>query len=124
MVLDMNSCLDRDILRRLSERYGAKIDTSRSHNIIRITADRGVCGDILEFLIYVLHRIQSEELELPSVPGVAGKEFNASEAIRVVKYREELQRLTNTIITPVSSGTGKQSSYNKVLMPLVVQISS
>jgi len=110
----INSNPDRDILRRLSERYGAKIDTSRSQNIVRVTADRGVCGDIFGFVVYLLHRIESEEVDLRSAYGTAGKAGDRLEAMHDTTYLEELQQLTNTIIKPVFSEAGKQSLNTKV----------
>lgn len=119
MIRASNPRPDRDLLRRLSERYGAKIDTSRSQNIIRVTADRGVCGDIFGFAVYLLHRIESQEVDLRSARGTADKGSNRLEAMRDTTYLEELQQLTNTIIKPVFSKAGNQPMCTKVPLPSV-----
>jgi len=64
--------------------------------------------------VYLLHRIECEEVDLRSAPGTAGKTSDRLEAMQDTTYLEELQQLTNTIIRPVSSKAGKQSPNTKV----------
>lgn len=66
--------------------------------------------------MYLLHRIECEEVDLCSAQGTANQTSNRLEAMQDTTYLEELQQLTNTIIKPVSSAAGKQSPNNKVLL--------
>ncbi|KAL8824118.1 MAG: hypothetical protein Q9191_005285 [Dirinaria sp. TL-2023a] len=100
----------RDILRRLSERYGAKIDASRSLRFLRVTSDRGTCTDVLKFLLYVVQRIESEDIELQSGQEPSDQDF--TQPNNNMMFWEELQQLTNTVITPVS----EKPPYSKATM--------
>ena len=117
--------LDRGIFRRLSEKYGAKIDTSKSENVIRITADRGVCSDLLGMLVYVLHRIEKEVFELSSSQSLlprASETLNTTSLKEHPKFFEEIQQLTNTVIKPITSKVARQMLSNKVLTLLKMQL--
>lgn len=92
----------------MSERYGAKVDASRSLRFLRVTSDRGTCTDVLKFLLYVVQRIESEEIELQSSQELSDQDFTQPD--KDMAFWEELQQLTNTVITPVS----KKPPYSKV----------
>jgi len=64
--------------------------------------------------VYLLHRIESEEVDLRSVHEIADKRSDRLEAMQDTTYLEELQQLTNTIIKPVRSEAGKRFLERKV----------
>lgn len=96
--VDLN--IARDPLRRLAERYGAKIDASRSLRFLRITGERGACYDILQVLVYTTEHIESEEVDLPVVRAL--RSSKATKADIKDLFWEELQQITNTVITFVT----------------------
>ena len=53
---------------RTTESYGAKVDVSRSRNIIRITSSKETCCDVFNFIVRTLENIQDVQFYLPPVP--------------------------------------------------------
>ena len=107
MLIKLMNLLDQDILHRVSERYGARIDTSADERVIRVTADRATSGDILKFVIYMLGRIRHREVELPKGPETGYRNPKVvSRTVMESVYREQLQRLTNTFINVIPGSKG------------------
>ena len=107
---------DQDILQRLSQRYGAKIDASPEKSVIRITAERATSGDILKFIIYMLGRMRQRDIEIPPVPHKRDKTvkvLSAKERLQNNTFRGQLQQATNTIIEP-TAGLAEKGASTKV----------
>lgn len=104
---------DQDILQRLSQRYGAKIDASAEKSIIRITADRATSGDVLKFIIYMLGRMRQRDIEIPPLPQERDKTvkvLSAKEKLQNTTFHGQLQQVTNTVIEPTAGLTQKGAS--------------
>lgn len=115
---------DQDILQRLSQRYGAKIDASAEKSIIRITAERAASGDVLKFIIYMLGRMRQRDIEIPPVSHQRDKTvkiLSAKERLQNTTFRGQLQQATNTIIEPTAGMTEKGAStkVNLICQPKV-----
>lgn len=78
--------------------------------MVRITGDRGVCSDVFEFLVYILQRIEKEEMELHFPQGTTTGKSIRNDPTGDLKFYEEVQRLTNAIIKPILPVPGGQSS--------------
>lgn len=108
---------DQDILQRLSQRYGAKIDASADEGVIRISADLATSGDVLKFVIYMLGRIRHREVDIPPEPSIKRrnvKVVSAKERLRNSTFLEQLQQITNTIVelAPRSTETDTLGKVN------------
>ena len=126
---------ETDMFKKLSEQYSAKIDISQSQHIIRLTGDYAICSDLSKLIYFMIEKIESAELELPTPLQVSGqngekgpsqtkhwyKEKNplryknspsaiARNILQDRVYIEHIEKLTNTIIETVQSTRGNYVS--------------
>jgi len=123
------------VFKRLSEQYGAKIDISQSEHIVRLTGDYTTCSDLSKLISYMIEKIQSAVLELPTSLQEPGrdekqdpsltphwyKENNplrykdssmaiARSILNDISYIEHIEKLTNTLIQTIQSTRGNYVS--------------
>ncbi|MCJ1248586.1 hypothetical protein MMC30_005804 [Trapelia coarctata] len=124
---------------RLAEQYEAKIDISQSRHIVRLTGDYATCSDLSKLIYYMIERVQSAELELPTSLQVPEqdeeqdssrvknwyKEKNplrykdspiaiARTILNDRAYIKHIEKITNTLIETVDSTRGNYVSKLRV----------
>ena len=94
--------LETDLFKQLSEQYSAKIDISQSRHIVRITGDYAICSDLAKLIYFMIEKIESLDLELPTLTNVMrykdSSTATARSALSDRSYVEHIEKLTNTLI--------------------------
>lgn len=92
---------------KLAEQYDARIEFSRSQSIVRFTGNYAICSDLSKLVYYMIEKIQSADMELPTVVNPMRYKDSASATARSAlndkSYVEHIERLTNTIIKTTQS---------------------
>ena len=86
-----------DVLKRLSEVYGTKVDASRSHGVLRITSDRDTASDVVKLLKYILDNIRQAELDFPGGQNAPKNAAGSSNTLNK-PLLEQIEQLTSTVI--------------------------
>lgn len=84
-----------------------------------MTGDRGTCADALDCLLSEVQCIEAAEIELKSGQEAIGGEFARSHP-RGTAFWEELQQLTNTVITPIPSSDKVGASFSVLISRLKI----
>ena len=80
------------IVKKMVENYGVKIEILNSSNIIRITSSRDICEDIFRLFKYVIGNIKMETISIDK-----GSKGNIDSRARS-KATEEIGDATKTVI--------------------------
>ena len=85
----------------LTQKYGAKIDISRSRHLIRITANFADCLEIYKLIYVTVNNISCEYVDLPPKDRLS---ILARNVLSDQNSIDQLCNLTATLITPIRSG--------------------
>ena len=96
--------------------YGAKVEASRSYDILRITADRETASDVVKLLKHILDSIVQVELDLPTNGQTALKRAATLDGVLNRSLLMQIEQLTSTIIrtsrrTQMDGGQEKLTVY-------------
>ncbi|MCJ1398171.1 hypothetical protein MMC11_001368 [Xylographa trunciseda] len=101
---------ETDLFTKLSEQYSAKIDVSQSKHIVRITGDYAICSDLAKLIYFMIEKIESADLELPTVDNAMRYANSSAATARGVlndrSYVEHIEKLTSTLIKTTQSTQG------------------
>ncbi|MCJ1337840.1 hypothetical protein MMC09_003124 [Bachmanniomyces sp. S44760] len=89
-----------EYLKRLSERYGAKLDVSISRSIVRFHADYATCCDMTNLLEVMLNSISYKDLDLQPLQKEKQSVMILNQAMNDWSSVEQIERLTSTILRP------------------------
>ena len=94
--------LDSEILTRLSERYDAKIEVSRSHHLLRLSATYDSCRDLLKLIGVILGNVRRDEMQI-SFSQVGGTAQNKDLPHRTFEDSslDHVSELTNVVVKPL-----------------------
>ncbi|KAL9098237.1 MAG: hypothetical protein Q9163_006068 [Psora crenata] len=92
-----------DMLRKVSESYGVKLEASRPERIIRISSDFEACGDVFRLLKYMIENIQHASVDLMILDSAAKKDLFA-----------RTERLTSTVIKESEESEFQRTSLTRV----------
>ena len=78
--------------------YGAKVEASRSYDILRISADRETASDVVKLLKHILDSIEQVELDLPTNDKKATRGTATLDDVLNKSLLVQIEQLTSTII--------------------------
>ena len=108
--LKLTEIIDRKLFDNLAQQYNAKIDISRSHRLIRITADFVTCQELFKKLHNTFSNIRCDDLDIPSSDQLT---TSARGMLNDERSIDHLCRLTSTLIIPIRS-EDQEKVQNKV----------
>ncbi|MCJ1474951.1 hypothetical protein MMC13_003611 [Lambiella insularis] len=99
-----------NIFTKLAEQYDARIEFSRSQSILRFTGNYALCSDLSKLVYFMIEKIESADVQLPSIVNSMRYNDPASATSRTAlndrSYIEHIAKLTNTIIKTTLSTQG------------------
>lgn len=93
--------IETDIFKSLAQQYGAQIDISRSHSVVRLTADFPTCYDLFKLIHFALDNIHQDELTLTKSKLGSAANVDARRILDDKSVLQHLEKLTSTLITPI-----------------------
>ena len=98
---------ETDVFVSLSEQYNAKIEVSKALSVIRLTSDFNTCFDLLKLIHLAIQSIRVEDVEIGSLGASTESSEENHKAFFDTMPIKELERMTNTMITPVLLGSNR-----------------
>ncbi|KAL9117764.1 MAG: hypothetical protein Q9187_005693, partial [Circinaria calcarea] len=90
-----------DIFKSLAQQYDARIDVSRSHSILRLTADFPTCYDLFKLINFALDNIRQDDIDLSNLKLGSAANVDARRNLTDKSVLEDLEKLTSTHISPI-----------------------
>lgn len=87
-------------MNRLADWFEVKLDTSRSHGILRITGDIDTCSDVFRFLVHTLEQVRSVEITVSSEHLLSERISNQVERTWNELLLRQIEDNTSTVLIP------------------------
>lgn len=101
-------------MRSLAQQYDAKIDVSRSHAVLRVTAEFDTCGEVFKSILYLLENIRMNEVNL-SLDAISAGTGEKREEISIRSLLDRVEKVTSTAIKAQFNIRKVNASEGKVI---------
>ncbi len=107
-VLVNANLVDRDILKKISESYGVKLEVSRQDQLIRLSSDFDTCADMLRLFVYLFNNICCGKIE------ISRRQLrNMGRQTEKIIYAQA-ENLTSTVIKSAPTATTKGATEVRI----------